>query len=66
MKKIDRIRAREGARVCLIEARDLVDKAKYKLLDVDPGNLRLREEFTAIFEKLNRLLFHVVDDQSRE
>jgi hypothetical protein len=66
MKKIDRIRAREAARVCLIESRKMLETARNKLLEVSPGNLRLREDFGFILDRYDRVLFLVVDDQSEE
>jgi hypothetical protein len=66
MKKIERIRAREAARVCLVESRRLIDIAKEKMLSVDPGSLRIRDDFAAIIEHHDRALFVVVDDQRDE
>ena len=66
MKKIERTRAREAARVCLIESRRILETAREKLLEVSPGNLRLREDFDFILDKHDRVLFLVVDDQSEE
>jgi len=66
MKKIERIRAREAARVCLIESENLLKIAKDKLLGIAPGNLRLREDFDLIFERIGDVLIVVVDEQSEE
>jgi hypothetical protein len=37
-----------------------------RLLEIDPGNIRLRDGFASIFESHDRVLFQVVDDQSEE
>jgi len=66
MNKLEKARAREAARVCLVESQNLIKIAREKLLSVDPGNLRLHDDFKALFEKHDRVLFLVVDDQGAE
>lgn len=65
MKKIERTRNREAARVLLIQARDMLTAAHTKLREIkyDSG---IERKFEDIFDGSLCLLIHVTEEQDKE
>ena len=65
-RQTDKIRAREAARVLLIESLRLLQIAKDKMALLDAGNLQIRKDFEAIKVNCDRILLSVVGGQKSE
>lgn len=66
MKKIDRIRAREAARVCLIQAAALVEICRQKLAETNPESAFFADDFRVVLERQQAILRNIVADQGDE
>lgn len=66
MTRLDAIRNREAARICLVRAIDQIMLAQKKLAEIDPTNQRFKENFARALQPLDDILFVVVDDQEEE
>jgi hypothetical protein len=65
MKKLDKIRNREAARVLLVQARGMISLANEKLNDVGYQS-SVERQFEDIHENIHKLLCSIVTDQVNE
>jgi len=65
MKKLDKIRNREAARVLLVQARDMIRLANEKLNDIGYQS-SVERKFEDIHENIHKLLCSIVTDQVNE
>lgn len=65
MKKLEKVRNREVARVLLIEARGLIATANKKLNDIQ-YNSPVERKFEDINENIHALLGQIVQEQGKE
>jgi len=63
---VDKIRAREVARVLVIESRRLLQIADDKMVLLDAGNLQIRKDFETIKVSCDRILLSIVGGQKSE
>jgi len=66
MKKLDKIRNREAARVLLIATLGTLKTACDKLLETSPGNIRIAKDWNTADTHIDRLLRLVVSEQENE
>ena len=66
MKKIDRIRNMEAARVLLIQAMDMITIANRKLAETMPNNTRIGADYNNATSSIDDMLRVVVDTQNSQ